>query len=386
LKRPTEQVSVAQLRRYVAAHQRFAPRFRRSRAAAVEAEIRRLSWVQLDSISTVERSHRLTLSSRVGWYRPGTVSQLLSAGRVFEYWAHEACLVPVEDWPLFKYRMRELRNTGWWKSLHGAHPSLRDHVLGAIRERGPLGSKDFEGKGSGGMWNWKPAKRMLDRLLSSGELVISERRNFQRLYDLPERVIPHELLEQPVPSEEEWLRGLIVRAVRGRGALTNQGIREHCRLKGGAGRIAPQLAALEREGEIRSLAVDDGGPPVFVRGDAELDGDTAPPVLLSPFDNLLWDRPFARRVFGFEHVIEVYKREHERVYGYYVLPFLWRDRFVGRADLKTDRGEGVLRVRAFHREPKVRPSGALGDAFDRALERLRRVLELERVERAGRDR
>ena len=338
--------------------------------------------MQLDSISTVERSHRLALTARVGWYRPGTVSRLLSAGRVFEYWAHEACLVPVEDWPLFKYRMRELRNTGWWKSLHSAHPSLREHVLEAIRARGPLGSKDFEGKGSGGMWNWKPAKRMLDRLLSSGELVIAERRSFQRLYDLPERVIPGELLEQPVPTEEEWLRGLIVRAVRGRGAVTNQGIREHCRLKGGAGRIAPHLEALEREGAIRRVDVEDGGAPVYVPAEAELDG-SAPSgaVLLSPFDNLLWDRAFVRRVFGFDHVIEVYKRGHERVYGYYVLPLLWRDRLVGRADLKADRGDGVLRVRAFHVEPGVRRSAALEEAVERALERLRRLLELARVQR-----
>ncbi len=375
-------VGVAQLRRYVVAWQGYATRFRRAGAHEVEQTVRRLSCVQLDSIATVERSHRLVLTSRAGAYRAGTVPRLLAEGRLFEYWAHEASLLPVEDWPLFRYRMRELRDTGWWKSLHAAHPSLRGQVLEAIHERGPLGSRDFEGRGGGGMWNWKPAKRMLDRLWSSGELVIAGRRSFQRLYDLPERVIPRELLEQPVPSEAEWLRGLIVRAVCGRGALTNFGIREHWRLKGGAARLEPQLEALCHEGVIRRLAVEDGGPPLYVPTEAELD-DAAPAggVLLSPFDNLLWDRAFAERVFGFRHVIEVYKRGHERTYGYYVLPFLYGDRLVGRADLKADRRESALRVKAIHLEPKVRRSGALEEALDRALVRLMRTLALERVER-----
>jgi uncharacterized protein YcaQ len=133
---------------------------------------------------------------------------------------------------------------------------------------------------------------------------------------------------------------------------------------------------------VRRVAVADGGPPVVVPADAALDGRVpAGGVLLCPFENMLWDRAFVQRVFGFRHVIEVYKREHEREYGYYVLPFLLGDRLVGRADLKSDRTEGVLRVRAFHVEPGVRASRRLDDAFDRALDRLRRAVGLERVER-----
>src|SRR5581483_5042483 len=128
--------------------------------------------------------------------------------------------------------------------------------------------------------------------------------------------------------------------------------------------------------------VDDGGPPVVVPEDAVLDGQVRKAgVLLCPFENMLWDRAFVERVFGFRHVIEVYKREHERLYGYYVLPFLYGDRLVGRADLKADRAEGVLRVKAFHLEPGVRASRALDAAFDRAAARLARALRLERVER-----
>ena len=133
---------------------------------------------------------------------------------------------------------------------------------------------------------------------------------------------------------------------------------------------------------MRRVAIADGGPPVVVPAGAEVDGKMPPAgVLLSPFDNLLWDRAFVERLFGFRHVIEVYKREHERVYGYYVLPFLYGDRLVGRADLKTDRKESVLRVKAFHLEPGVRDSRALRDAFDRALLRLARSLRIDRVER-----
>ena len=168
--------------------------------------------------------------------------------------------------------------------------------------------------------------------------------------------------------------------MRGRGALTESGIAEHCRFKGGIKAMRPVVDALERDGLVRRVAVEDGGAPVVVPADAELDGAApAGGVLLCPFDNMLWDRPFLERVFGFRHVIEVYKREHERVYGYYVLPFLYGDRLVGRADLKSDRAEGVLRVKAFHLEPGVRRSKALAAAFEKAAARLARAIGLEQV-------
>ena len=373
-----ETISVAQLRRHVVAHQGYTSRFRRARAADVEAAVKRLRAVQLDSISTVDRAHRLTLTSRIGSYPEPAVSRLLSAGRVFEYWAHEACLVPIEDWPLFKRRMEYLSEHHWWGRKHDHDPDLKKRVLDALREHGPLPTRFFEG----GMWNWKPEKRILEDLFAAGEVVVARRESFQRLYALPEQVIPQEYLDAPAPSEEEFTRGYALRAVRSRGALTESGIAEHCRFAGGIKAMRPVVDGLEREGLVRRVAVDDGGAPVVVPADARLDG-AAPKggVLLCPFDNMLWDRPFVERAFGFRHVIEVYKPAPQREYGYYVLPFLYGDRLVGRADLKSDRGEGVLRVRAFHLEPKVRRSGALEAAFDRALARLVRVLGLERVER-----
>jgi uncharacterized protein YcaQ len=374
-----ETVSVAQLRRYVVAHQCYATRFRRARAADVAATVSRLGAVQLDSISTVGRAHRLTLSSRIGDYPETAVSRLLEQGRIFEYWAHEACLVPIEDYPLFKRRMEELRDQHWWGRKHDHDPELKEAVLAALREHGALPTRFFEGGGGGGMWNWKPEKRILEDLFAAGEVVVSGRDGFQRLYDLSERVIPRVQLEAPIPSEAEFKRGYALRAVQGRGALTESGIAEHCRLQGGATGMRPVVDGLCEEGLVRRVAVDDGGPPVVVPADAEIDGRATGGVLLCPFDNLVWDRAFLRRVFGFDHVIEVYKPAPQRVFGYYVLPFLYGDRLVGRADLKSDRSEGVLLVKAFHLEPTVRRSAALQTALDRALDRLARVLGLERV-------
>jgi len=370
--------TLAQIRRTIVGAQGFAGRFRRADETDVEAAIRRLSAVQLDSISTVDRAHRLTLSSRIGAFHPEDVPKLLGAGRIFEYWAHEASLLPIELWPHFRTVMDGSGHWGWHDRAFREHPELFEPVLERIRAEGPLGSRDFEGSGGGGdMWNWKPAKMVLEALWDSGRLVIAGRRSFQRLYDLTERVIPKHLLDAPTPPEDETLRTLALLAVRARGALTEAAIREHWRLKGGKARLHHHLVALVDEGQLSEVQVDDGGAPFYVDAAHALDGAAAPPVLVSPFDNIVWDRPLLERVFGFRHVIEVYKREHERAYGYYVLPLLVGDRFVGRADLKSDRAEGVLHVKRFTPEPHAR--GNLQDKLERAAHRLARTIGLERA-------
>jgi uncharacterized protein YcaQ len=375
-----ETVSLAQLRRYVVAHQRYATRPRTARAADVADEVRRLQCVQLDSISTVDRAHRLTLGSRIGRFPPAAVTKLLAAGRLFEYWAHEACLLAIEDYPLFKRRMEHLRERHWWGRRHDHDPETMERVLAALREHGPLPTRFFEGGGGGGMWNWKPEKRILEDLFAAGEVVVAGRDGFQRLYALPEAVIPRRWLDAPAPSDAEFVREYAYRAVQGRGALTEAGIAEHCRFRGGARSMRPVVDELVREGRVRRVAVEDGGPAVVVAADAVVDG-SAPRagVLVCPFDNLLWDKPFVARVFGFEPLIEVYKREHERLYGYYVLPFLYGARLVGRADLKSDRATGTLHVRAFHLEPGVRETRTLREAFAKAAERLARAVDLASV-------
>ena len=378
---PVRTVSLTALRRLVIGAQKYVTRPRRGTAGSVEEMVRGLSCVQLDSISVVERSHRIALGTRVGSYPRDTVSRLLSRGRVFEYWAHEACLLPVEDWPLFRAPMEDGGRL-WWGSVEQTHPHLREEILETIRERGPLGSRHFEGEQKKGMWERKPAKAMLDMLWNRGELVIAGRQSFQRLYDLTERVIPRAILDAAKPSADERLDALVRRAVGARGALTEAGIVEHWRLAGGVKGIRPAVERLVASGELERLAVEDNGAPVLVQAGEDLDRSApSAAALLSPFDNLLWDRPFARRVIGFDHLIEVYKRPHERVYGYYVLPFLWRDRVVGRVDLKSDRAAGELLVRQLHVEPGVRRSAALDDALERALDRLRVLTGLERVRR-----
>jgi uncharacterized protein YcaQ len=370
-------VTLAQIRRTIVGAQGFTGRYRRAGGTDVEAAIRRLSAVQLDSISTVDRAHRLTLSSRIGAFDPEEVPRLLRAGRIFEYWAHEASLLPVELWPHFRTVME---GSGHWGSHDRAfrdHADLVEPVLDRIRAEGPLGSRDFEGNGGGGMWNWKPAKMVLEGLWDRGRLVIAGRRSFQRLYDLAENVIPRQHLDAPTPPEDETLRTFALLAVRARGALTEAAIREHWRLKGGKARLHHHLLELVDEGRLREVHVDDGGAPFYVAAEDQLDGTPAPPVLVSPFDNIVWDRSLLERVFGFRHVIEVYKREHERAYGYYVLPLLVGDKFVGRADLKSDRAEGVLHVKRFTPEPGAR--GNLRDKLERAAHRLARTIGLERA-------
>jgi uncharacterized protein YcaQ len=370
--------SVAAIRRVAVGTQAYASRFRRAQPGDVEGAIRLLGAVQLDSISTVDRAHRLTLSSRIGAYDETELQGLHASGRVFEYWAHEACLLPIEVWP---HCRRAMEGGGHW----GIHDrALRDHadlvepVLERIRAEGPLASRDFGGvRTSADMWGRTPAKAVLEALWDRGVLVVAGREAFQRRYDLAERVIPPAILAAPTPDEDETLRTLALLAVRARGALTEPAIREHWRLKGGRARLHHHVLALVDEGLLREVDVDDGGPPYYLDAESELDGDPAPPVLLCPFDNLLWDRPLLERLFGFRHVIEVYKREHERVYGYYVLPLLAGDRIVGRADLKADRSSGVLHVRRFHREPGAR--GNVDAKLERAAARLARVLGLEEV-------
>jgi uncharacterized protein len=330
-------------------------------------------------------------------YPPGLVTELLRSGRLIEYWAHALCLVPAEDWPLYAWVREGLRDEDpWHGDVRARYPGLAERVLEEIRERGALGSRDFAGEkdplphrtgSSGKMWSWKPAKQVLDALFGAGELVIAGRDSgFQRLYDLPERVLPRDVLDAPQPSREESIREMIVKAVRARGALTEYAIAEHWRpmwwLQRNAASVRPYVESLVADGTLERLAVEDGRAPVLVEPGTELDRPRpTAAVLLSPFDNLLWEARFGQRVLGFDNVIELYKPAPQRRYGYYVLPFLWRDRIVGRADLKSERREGSLMVKAFHLEPGVRRSRALDEAFDRALDRLRRTAGLERVVR-----
>lgn len=376
--------SLDDLRRHVLAAQGLAARFRRAGPDETLAAVRRLSCVQLDSIATVDRSHRLVLGSRAGAPREGVETALLSTGRLFEYWGHEASLLPAEDWPLFRHRMAARRTHHWFGPVIDADPALAARVLDEVRRRGPLPSRAFEGKGRGGMWGWKPAKRMLDALWTAGELAIAGRQGFERLYDLPERVLPARVLSAPAPDPSDAVDALVAKAVAARGALTQAGVRDHYRLEESGKPLAARLARLVEEGRLARLAVEDGGPDVFaLPGAHPADAPAARGShLLSPFDNLLWDRAFAERVLGFRHLIEVYKPAPQRVFGYYVMPFLHEGRLAGRADLKADRAAGTLVVRAFHLERGATRTAGLEEGLRKALERLARGLGVAPPDRA----
>ena len=246
-------VSLTAVRRLVVGRQGFAGRFRRGDEADVEATIRRLSAVQLDSITAVDRAHRLTLGARIGAYPRDTVAQLLSEGRIFEYWAHEASLLPIELWPHFRTSWRAAATGARTTARCASTPTSSNRCSPASARKGRSARATSKGGGGGGMWNWKPAKMVLEALWDRGQLVIAGRQSFQRRVRPRRARDPEHVLGAPTPSETETLRELALLAVGARGALTEPAIREHWRLKGGRARLQPHLDALVAEGRLREV-------------------------------------------------------------------------------------------------------------------------------------
>lgn len=365
----------------------------RARKAAL-AVIRRFGYLQLDTVSVAGgRSHALVLLSRLEGFDPEVAESLLAPGEpLFEYWGHEASWLPIELYPLFAFRRRAFRRHPWWGDVLAEHRRLAESLIGRIRDEGPLRSLDMEGKGGGGWWQLKRAKRVANALWSAGELAIRERRNFQRSYDLPERVIPGALLEREA-SLEESLEKLLLTALGGHGWASTSTLARTWRLKHLRTEIAAALQRLTERGEILpcALVLDDGRRrPGWIRpGDAELAERSVRlrprpdrGVLLSPFDPVLWDRPRVAELFGFEQVLEIFKPAAERVYGYYCMPVLAGERLVARYDLKADRRSGTLTVLAEHFEPdrgSRTPSAADHAASISALKRHADSLDLRLV-------
>jgi uncharacterized protein YcaQ len=373
------EVPLEAARRLVVARAGFRSRRRRATLAELEATIARLGCVQIDAISTVDRSQRLVLASRSGRVPEGAQDQLLRRGRVFEYWAHEASLIPVADWPYFVARMQDLRHHRWFGPVIEQNGALVERILQTAAEDGPVSSRTFGGAGTG-YWNWTDAKRALDALWTSGQLVVAGRRGVERLYDLPEKVLPRAVLEAPTPLPAERLRYLITRSVRARGLISEVRVRDYYRLKGGQARLAPTIDQLVADGTLARVLLREAGAVVLVEpADVDLlvGGPPAPTgaFLVSPFDNMLWDRVEAEVLFGFDHRLEIYKRPDERIYGYYVLPLIDGPAIVGRIDVKADRAAGILRALAVHWQGRPRPR-----ALREALERLAWTLGLEQTE------
>jgi uncharacterized protein len=330
--------------------------------------IRRMGALQIDTISVVARSPYLVLFSRLGAYDPAWLDELLTEGSIFEYWAHEASYLPIEDYGLFRHRMLAPETMGWkyrtsWVAEHGAQ---MERVLAWVREHGAVRSADFERQdsGPGAWWGWKPEKRALEYLLTAGELMVARRQSFQRVYDLRERVHPawsDDLLE----SRQEAERQLVLRAVYALGIAQVQWVADYYRM---SRRATPGMVRdLVAEGELIEVRVD-GWQDVTVIHPAHLntaaaaaDGSFEPSLatLLSPFDPLVWDRARASTMFGFDYRLECYTPAPKRRYGYYVLPVLRRGDLVGRVDAKAHRRDGTFEVKSLYLEPGVRISDGL---------------------------
>jgi uncharacterized protein YcaQ len=359
---------------------------------AANALIRRFGYLQLDTVSIAgTRSHTIVLLSRLEGLEPALGEELLRPGApIFEYWGHESSWIPLELYPAFEFRRREFRHHPWWGDVVGQHPDVARRLRRRIREEGPLRSIDMEGRGSRGWWDLKAAKRVASALWSSGELAIRERRNFQRTYDLAERVIPEELRLHPLPKRD-GLEALLLKALDGHGWATTGTMAATWRLSNRRKEIAATLDRLVEKGRIVACALENpqGRPtPGWIRPqDRELAArlQTVRPrrdrgVLVSPFDPLLWDRTRVKRLFDFDQILEIFKPAANRIYGYYCLPVLAGERLVARFDLKADRKQGALRVLScrFEGTGDGRPTEARDGAAARAaISRYAEALELK---------
>lgn len=339
----------------------------RGKGAVVKA-IRQLGYVQIDTISVVDRAHHHVLKSRVPNYREQMLDRLLADDRqVFEYWAHAAAYLPIEDYRFYLPMMRG------WASRELGDVALSREILARIRDEGPLQSRDFEDTrpdSKNGWWDWKPAKLTLEHLFLGGEIMVARRDGFQKVFDIPERVLPPDI-DTRVPGQDEWLRFVALRWLRGAGlgrlndvAYARTAIRK---FTGVAPRklIEHALAELIEEGLVMSTTI--GGETWYVDRVA---ADNLPGRLgrrqfhiLSPFDNAVINRDRLSTLFGYDYQIECYVPAARRIYGYFCLPMLWGDQFIGRLDGKAVRDKGVFEIRGLFLEPGVRVTDALTAAL-----------------------
>ncbi|MCF6509152.1 winged helix-turn-helix domain-containing protein [Blastococcus sp. MG754426] len=357
---PVERLPAALARRIALAAQGFAEP--RPATPVGTRQLRRLTErlavVQIDSVNVLSRSHYLPAFSRLGPY-PREVLDALANRRhdLFEYWAHEASFLPVRLHPFLRWRMAAVQQEAWGSMtrVHRERPEYVASLLDRVRRDGPLRAGELQEQRPnrpGSMWNWHAGKAALEYLFFIGELTASCRTaGFERVYDLPERVLPADVLEAPTPPRPDAVRELVRTAARALGVATEADLRDYFRLTPADARTA--IAELSDAGELLPVEVVGWGRPAWLDPGARRPRWIRARALLSPFDSLVWERPRVERIFGFRYRLEIYTPAHQRVHGYYVLPFLLGDRLVGRVDLKADRKAGVLRVQAAHAEDGV---------------------------------
>jgi uncharacterized protein YcaQ len=310
--------------------------------------IERLGLLQIDSVNVFERSHYLPVFARLGDYDKAQLDRLTYSPRVTEYWAHEASFIPVDTLPLLRWRQHDYRERGMADpdSWFSANRPMTEWLLAELAEKGPLRAAEIEHESntrSGSWWGWSDVKRGLETLFRWGDVVSAGRTRFERVYALPEQVLPAEIRELEVPRDEA-MRRLISISARAHGVGTAGDLADYFRLKGVD--ALPAIAQLEEAGELIPVTIDGWKKKAWLHRDARLPRRMDATAILSPFDPVVWERARAERLFDFHYRIEIYTPEPKRVFGYYVLPVLVDDRVVGRVDLKNDRQAGVLRVRA----------------------------------------
>ena len=355
-------MSPSQARRIALAAQGF------GRARTVEPGVRqlnatidRLGLLQLDSVNVFERSHYLPLFARLGAYDKSHLDRLTfgRTSRFIEYWAHEAAVIPVENWPLFRWRMDANRQRyskpGSWVAENTA---MREWLRAVLADRGAVAASEIEhdsGRGAGGWWGWSEVKTGLEWLFRFGEAVSAGRSRFERRYALASATLPPDVFAREV-TPADAIRELLRLSARAHGIGTLGDFADYYRIKTAPARCA--LNDLVDAGELLPVTVTGWNKPAFLHRDARIPRRIEATALLSPFDPVVWERTRAERLFGFHYRIEIYTPAHKRVFGYYTLPLLIDDRLVGRVDLKNDRQNRVLRVQSAWTEADAPPETA----------------------------
>lgn len=325
----------------------------------------RTQLLQVDSVNVFERAHYLPLFSRLGTYDKALVDRAAYCRRpvdreLFEYWGHEASLLPVALHPLLRWRMARAHalGEGWGRTqrLAAEQPAFVETVLQLVRDEGPLTSGELQDRlgsarsgPSGPWWDWSPVKVALEHLFWTGQVTTADRRAFTRVYDVVERVLPPAVLALPTPPREDAQRELVRLAARSHGVATERDLRDYFRLR--PAEAVGAVRDLVDSGELLPVAVEGWKGTGYLWHQAAVPRRVRASALLSPFDPLVWERARTSRLFGFDYRIEIYVPAAQRVHGYYVLPFLHDEALVARVDLKADRAGGVLRVLAAWAEP-----------------------------------